>query len=297
MLRDGLGQRCWPGPSVCFALVALRKDGRLCPVHIRPLQSIPTHIKLALLIGVALLATAATYLLAPAIPQWPEYHDFADRASWLAIPNSPNVLSNALFVIAGLWGIVAAQRLERAEGTRAYRAIYRVVFLCVLLTGCGSAYYHWAPDTATLVWDRLPMGLGFMALFASVIAEMIDHRWAVRMLPVLLLLGLGSVMYWAWTETQGAGDLRSYGLVQFLPILLTLLIIGLFRAPPRYLRHLMALIAFYAIGKVLEYSDAMVFQWTGERIGGHSLKHLVAAGGLFFIVNWVWRSSSRGKIE
>lgn len=41
---------------------------------------------------------------------------------------------------------------------------YRIFFVGVLLTGLGSAYYHWRRDNATLFWDRLPMTIGFMAL-------------------------------------------------------------------------------------------------------------------------------------
>ncbi len=242
-----------------------------------------------MLAGVAVFVVATTYALAPPVPQWPEYHDFADHHRWLGIPNVHNVVSNLLFVIVGLLGLIAAGKMRRAEGEQAFRWIYRLFFFCVLLTGFGSIHYHLAPDNATLVWDRLPMSVGFMAIFASVIAEMIDYRWAVRLLPILLPLGLGSVLYWAWGETEGAGDLRWYGLVQFLPILLTLLIIWLYPAPPRYLRYLFALIGFYGISKVLEFLDAPVFQWTGGHIGGHGLKHVMAAAGIFFMLCWVRR--------
>ena len=41
----------------------------------------------------------------------------------------------------------------------------------------------------------------------------------LRLLGPLLLAGLGSVVYWHWTELRGVGDLRPYAAVQFFPIL------------------------------------------------------------------------------
>jgi len=48
---------------------------------------------------------------------------------------------------------------------------YVFVFLGLLLTACGSAYYHLAPDNARLVWDRLPMTVVFMPLVAAMLME------------------------------------------------------------------------------------------------------------------------------
>lgn len=42
-----------------------------------------------------------------------------------------------------------------------------VLFAGVLLTSAGSTWYHLAPTNDSLVWDRLPMTLGFMGLFAA----------------------------------------------------------------------------------------------------------------------------------
>ena len=132
--------------------------------------------KASLLTGVALVVLAATFMLVPPIPQWPEYHAFADQRGWFGIANALDVLSNTPFILIGWMGIVAAGRLTRGEGAAAFRWLYRVLFFCVFLTGCGSMVYHLAPDNTMLVWDRLPMAIGFMALFATVIAEMVDYR-------------------------------------------------------------------------------------------------------------------------
>ena len=40
----------------------------------------------------------------------------------------------------------------------------------------------------------------------------------------LVLAGVASVGYWYWSEIQGQGDLRAYGVAQFLPMLLILVL-------------------------------------------------------------------------
>lgn len=245
--------------------------------------------KVALLIGVVALLVLATFAFVPAIPQWPEYHQLADRRSWLGIPNTLDVISSLPFLVIGAMGWSAARRMKRAEGAALYRLIYRLFFLSLLLTGLGSVVYHIAPGNSTLVWDRLPMSIAFMLLFTSVVAEMVDYRWALRLLPVFTIMGLGSVLYWAWSEASGAGDLRWYGLVQFLPVLLILLITGLYCAPERYLRHLGGLVGLYALSKLLEWYDLALFHALDETVSGHTLKHLVAAGAVLFILRWVVR--------
>jgi hypothetical protein len=38
----------------------------------------------------------------------------------------------------------------------------------------GSGYYHWRPSNSRLVWDRLPMTVGFMSLIAVVVSETVQ---------------------------------------------------------------------------------------------------------------------------
>ena len=64
------------------------------------------------------------------------------------------------------------------------------------------------------------MSVAFMALFSLVLGDRVSWRLGEALAWPLMLLGAASVLYWYWTETRGAGDLRAYGVVQFLPILL-----------------------------------------------------------------------------
>src|SRR6185295_17669796 len=91
---------------------------------------------------------------------------------------------------------------------------YLVFFLGALLTCFGSAYYHAAPDNARLVWDRLPMTLGFAGLVSAAVAERADLRLGLRALWPLLGLGVASVIYWYATERGGAGNVIPYAAYQ-----------------------------------------------------------------------------------
>jgi hypothetical protein len=49
------------------------------------------------------------------------------------------------------------------DGTR---KAWLLLFAGVSLVSLGSAYCHWNPNDQTLVWDRVPMTIGFMGLLA-----------------------------------------------------------------------------------------------------------------------------------
>jgi hypothetical protein len=214
-------------------------------------------------------------LLSP-LAQDPAYHAFADGRSLLGIPNFWNVASGLPFFIVGVWGLVF---LARNPGTVTHlRGVWTVFFIGVLLTMFGSGYYHLAPDNASLGWDRLSMVIAFMSLSALVIGEYLSTQWANRLLVPLLLIGAGSVYYWLHTEAQGAGDLRPYALVQFLPMILLPFIVLLGRARSDLGPWFGLLIVFYAAAKIFEFYDASVFA-AGELMSGHAIKHLLAALG------------------
>jgi hypothetical protein len=49
-------------------------------------------------------------------------------------------------------------------------------FTGVALVSLGSSYYHLAPDNMALMWDRLPMSLGFMGLLVAVLTEHVSLK-------------------------------------------------------------------------------------------------------------------------
>ncbi len=249
-----------------------------------------------LLIGIALLCGIGTFVFVEPVPQWPEYHRFADDRAMLGIPNALNVLSNLPFLIVGLWGMGILVTAMGRHGTEARLFLYSVFFAGFALVAVGSAAYHLSPSNETLVWDRLPMTVAFMAFLSAVISEMIGPKTAIRLLPAFLIIGAFSVFYWDYTEQMGRGDLRFYGLVQYLPILLIALILWLYERPDHFLKYMVWAAAFYGVAKLFEALDLAVFQ-SLIVISGHTLKHLFAsATGLALILMLIHRRDTlRGR--
>ena len=218
----------------------------------------------------------------PRIPQPQSYHLFADRRSFRGIPNFGDVVSNLPFAMVGIWGLVFLLRSATVFLDRREIWAYLIAFAGLLLTAFGSSYYHLAPDNARLVWDRLPMTITFMAMVAAVIAERINVRLGIWLLPILLLVGFASVWQWYWSETRGAGDLRFYAAVQAYSALVVLLALFF---PPRYTRgsDFGLVLGFYALAKVLELFDISIFRAL-HIVSGHTLKHVAAAAAGFFIL-------------
>jgi hypothetical protein len=244
-----------------------------------------------------LLAVVAAAFLGLAfhepIPQEASYHEFADRRTVLGVPNSWNVISNAAFLVVGIAGLWAVRNGRWPGPRQPLYPVYAVLFLGVIFVSFGSAYYHLAPDNSTLTWDRMPMTVAFMAFLAVVIGEHIDPHLGRRSLPFLLLVGVLSVAYWHLSELRGHGDLRPYVLVQFLPIAVIPLIMILFPSPSSKAHYIWAMLTAYAPAKVLEVFDERIFRALG--VSGHTLKHLTAAAGVYFLVLWIAESSANQR--
>ena len=245
--------------------------------------------------GLLLLLTAVVavaFSLLPRIPQPQAYHLFADRRGLLGIPNFGDVVSNVPFGVIGILGLLFllgsdSDRLAGCFLDSRERWPYVLVFIGLLLTAFGSSYYHLSPNKARLVWDRLPMTIAFMAMVAAIIAERISLRAGLWLLPVLLLVGMGSVLQWYASEARGTGDLRFYAAVQTYSALILLLALVF---PKRYTRtsDLAVVVGFYALAKALESLDKPIFA-AGHIVSGHTLKHLAAAAASYWILRMLQR--------
>ncbi len=237
-------------------------------------------------IGILSVAVIGVLGFVPPIPQDPGYHDFADRRTWLGIANFLDVASNAGFLLVGALGIgslsLGGGRFIDARERWPYLLFYATIFL----TGVGSAYYHLAPDNARLVWDRLPLAAGFAALVAAQIGERIDVRAGLCALAPLLVLAIGSVFYWDWTERAGRGDLRVYGLVQFYSGALIGLMLLLFRSNYTRAGDLLVVLGLYVLAKLCEGLDRPIYALLG--VSGHTLKHLVAGLAVSWLLRMLW---------
>jgi len=238
----------------------------------------------AWLVGAATAVAVSVVFLLPPVPQDPGYHAFADRVALFSIPNFWNVASNLPFVLVGVFGLRKLPDLQLHLPVPAYL----VLCMGAILVGAGSAYYHYAPTSDTLVWDRLPMTVSFMSLFSIVISDRISAPLGRWLLWPLVFTGVASVLYWDWTELQGRGDLRAYGLVQFLPMLLIPLMLVSASGNGIRASWLWAALMTYALAKVAEQFDAAIYASTGL-VSGHSLKHLLGALAVFFVLKAVCR--------
>src|SRR4029079_15316126 len=162
-------------------------------------------------------ASLVGLLLLPPITQDQNYHDFADQRTILGIPHFWNVVSNLPFVAVGLAGLLQSRR----------NPAIALLFLAIMMTGFGSAYYHLDPNDRTLFWDRLPMTIGFMIILAIAIEDRLDAKLGATLLWPLTALGVFSILLWRWT-----GDLRLYGWVQFFPCVALPVLFVLF--PPTF---------------------------------------------------------------
>ncbi len=228
---------------------------------------------------IIVVISVALFLLVnqPAISQDLEYHNFADSRSYLGIPNMSDVLSNLFFIFVGIIGL---KRLPKAMKNPFF---WRAFYYSIILVGLGSGYYHLAPTNATLIWDRIPMTLGFASLISLVFIERINELIGKYLFIPLLLAGVGSVIYWYMTELSGVGDLRPYIAMQFLPMLMIPMVLLLFPQQKSVMdRSLWFLFIGYAVAKVCEMQDIAIYERTLHLISGHTLKHASAALGILF---------------
>ena len=217
--------------------------------------------------GLSALMTLAALLLVDPIAQDPNYHRFADARTLWEIPNFWNVVSNLPFLWSGFWGLWVLARAPRTPTLTSWR----VFFFGVTLVALGSSFYHWNPTSKALVWDRLPMTMGFMGLFVAICCERISSSWRALLWPAVLL-GMASVGYWAWRD-----DLRFYAFVQFFP----LLVLAVFLCRPwqegRSKIPMLGSLLGYLAAKLTEHFDYEIWAVFGEQMSGHAIKHIFAA--------------------
>jgi hypothetical protein len=198
------------------------------------------------LLGLTLVSLVVLALLPP-IRQDQSYHQFADQRTLLGIPNFWNVVSNLPFIVIGAVGLWRFHR----------NATTIVLFAGILLTGVGSSYYHWNPNDDTLLWDRLPIALSFMAIFAYAIGERVNAK-------------AGAVLY---------------GWVQFFPCIALPVLFLLSPAQYTGTSYWIMAAVLYLLAKVAEYQDRTIYS-AGSILSGHTLKHLLAAAACYAILRY-----------
>lgn len=231
-----------------------------------------TPLKNSLLLGITLIGMSTLFFIKP-IAQNPNYHLFADQRTILSVEHFWNVLSNIPFFVFGLLGMFFIIKKYKSINFPINNFVF---YTGIFLTAVGSMYYHHHPCSETLVWDRLPMTISFMAFFSIIIGDCICIATGKRVLLPLILLGIISIIYWQMTKSKGCEDLRFYALIQFLPIILISVILVLYKSSNQFAKTYWVILGVYIFAKVFEASDEFIFIHF-RFISGHSLKHLAAS--------------------
>jgi len=232
--------------------------------------SLPTRSAVPLWLGVLALVLLAAFM--PPLAQAPHFHDFADQRSWLGLPCALDVLSNLPFALFGLLGLYVLGRVPASALERTQRQLAALFFAGLILTALCSGWYHWQPDNAGLVVDRLGMTVAFAGLLGLGVATHVSGRAAGWFAAAVLLCGPLAV--WAWAAS---GNLLPWALLQGGGMVLLLVLAAVRPLPGALAVRWGAVIAIYAVAKALEQYDAAVYAYLGQLVSGHSLKHLVAA--------------------
>ena len=260
----------WPG-----AAAPSRKSVRPAHGH----QATPSaQQRNGLVAYVLVLCALALALPAMRVPE--SYHQFADQLAWGVLPYAGDVLSNLPFAAAGallLWQVRQGRR--KAMPGQAVGALLLAGWGLVLTALC-SALYHLRPDAAGLALDRAGMSVAFAGMLGVLVADRLPHLCVRCVMAASLLLGLacvagdllhGNMTPWALFQVGG------FGLLLVVPLLTRQRVGGGDGAAPTWGIAWWAVLLCYALAKVCEMGDHAVWQWTGQTISGHSLKHWVAA--------------------
>jgi hypothetical protein len=241
-----------------------------------------------LITGLILLSIAALGLIFGInMPQHAHYHDFADQRALWGLPFAGDVLSNLAFAAIGVYGLFTLSKADRPTFSSMQWGLMQLSFYGLILTAAASGFYHWAPDNYGLTIDRLGMTCAFAGMIGLALATRISDRAGFTGAIVIFVFAPFAIVHWQqtgnlwlWSVLQGGG-------------LLALLALA-FRRPTQNSVSIQLgwLVGWYVIAKLLELNDQPIFDWTGQVVSGHTLKHLAAALATWPLVKAVCQSRS-----
>lgn len=237
-----------------------------------PAIALPSSRRPEVLLLLACLALLVVAVLAPSLVQPAHYHQFADQRSVFGIPHAMDVLSNWPFAVFGALGLLHLRHANFPSSNPAQRPMATLFFIGLIITTACSAIYHWQPVDARLALDRSGMVFAFAGLLGLAVAGRISARAGLWLALAVLVLGPLSV--WVWVAT---GNVLPWVVLQFGGLVLILTMAWLKPLPGAWAVRWGAVVLIYGVAKVLELSDDWVYQFTGQFVSGHSLKHVVAA--------------------
>ena len=229
------------------------------------------NLKDSLIAYIAIISFVSLFFIEP-IAQDLAYHKFADMRNMLGFNNFFDVASNLPFIAVGLLGMFSLYKYWGVSCSWSWL----ILFLSILFVALGSSYYHLNPENKTLTWDRMPMAIGFMALFVIVLSDYVNNKLEKWLLIPMCMLGAASVLYWHITD-----DLRIYAWVQFVSMALLLIIVFTYKPNQLDTKYILYAFVFYILSKIAEHYDQHIFELLNEIVSGHTIKHLLAAAATF----------------
>jgi len=212
----------------------------------------------------------------------PDPYAFACDGDLLGVPHFWNVVSNLPYLVIGLWGLRFLAR--RGLLTRPAFRNWTGIWISTALVAVGSGLYHWFLEPWALGADRIAICGIFAFVAAHVIHRVFARGPSLAFSLSLLLLCEATVAAWLLgASTWWYGGLQTLAGLGTLAVVLVAHRRGTltFSPKPVYL-----FCAYYALAKLLELLDEPICNMTGL-VGGHPLKHVASAIGLWYFGRWM----------
>lgn len=223
-----------------------------------------------------IISIVSIFALSP-ITQSQLYHNFAEQRIFLNIPHFGDVISNLSFVIVGLLLLYQSKKWQATEIYKGQYKLFKILAYGSILLGLGSGYYHWAPVDITLAWDRATMILGFGVIFydSCIRYDIFTKNKPVIGVILITTLFLGTIPFWLLTSR-----LEPYVFVQFFTMFILVVFAATnYKKVPS--KHLFNMFIWYAVAKLCESQDNVIFELTHQFVSGHTLKHIAYAISLY----------------
>ena len=195
------------------------------------------------------------------IPLSKGYHNFADKRTYLGIPNFFNVISNIAILIPAIYLITKQKKNS---------LLSNLLIIHIILLAIASTYYHLNPSDDTIFWDIM------MIATTSIIVLIMFTNYTDFKGLLLYLLGIFSIIYWKYE-----GDLRPY--ISIL-IGVPLYIIIKYYKNISLRNYIYIIIIANILLRLSEHHDHTIYKITNNQISGHTLKHIFSGIGIWYLV-------------
>jgi hypothetical protein len=204
------------------------------------------------------------------------YHQFAEQRIIANLPHFGDVLSNLAFILVGFLLLFKSKEWKFDEIYKGQKNLFNLLAYSCIILGLGSGYYHLNPTDSTLVWDRITMVLGFSIIFydSCIRYNIFGKDKVITGVVLTATIFVGTVIFWVIFDR-----LEPYFLIQASAIVLLILALRNYKEIPS--KHLFYLCAWYAVAKICENQDKLVFMLSSDLISGHTIKHLASAVALY----------------